>query len=246
MQLMSSTGARLLVVVAALAASSLGASPRKSFASRSGLSSQRRAIPRRHTSRSSSTSPTSWRASTELVVTTDWAGIAVALANKQVDIAWMGPWGYVLANNEGGGAGDRDGQVQRPAELSCDHRIPRRDVKIARSGPEDAKGPSGCRWPMPAPHPAGWSPPTSFKTLGIRPKGVLGITATAPRMPRRYLSVINDQGGSCVFDYDRNMNRLHRARHLQGCIRSRSSGNPIPLPNDPLVMRADLEPGAGQ
>jgi phosphonate transport system substrate-binding protein len=38
----------------------------------------------------------------ELVVTTDWAGIAIALANKQADIAWMGPWGYVLANNEGG------------------------------------------------------------------------------------------------------------------------------------------------
>jgi phosphonate transport system substrate-binding protein len=38
----------------------------------------------------------------ELVVTNDWAGIATALANGQADIAWMGPWGYVLAHNEGG------------------------------------------------------------------------------------------------------------------------------------------------
>src|SRR5262245_50536808 len=38
----------------------------------------------------------------ELVVTNDWAGIAIALANKQADVAWMGPWGYVLAHNEGG------------------------------------------------------------------------------------------------------------------------------------------------
>src|SRR5262245_66442296 len=38
----------------------------------------------------------------ELVVTNDWAGIAIALANQQADVAWMGPWGYVLAHNEGG------------------------------------------------------------------------------------------------------------------------------------------------
>jgi len=38
----------------------------------------------------------------DLVATTDWAGIAVALANDQVDVAWMGPWGYILANNDSG------------------------------------------------------------------------------------------------------------------------------------------------
>ena len=27
----------------------------------------------------------------DLTATTDWAGISVALANKQVDLAWMGP-----------------------------------------------------------------------------------------------------------------------------------------------------------
>src|SRR5215472_16699427 len=37
-----------------------------------------------------------------LVATTDWAGISVALANEQVDVAWMGPWGYVLANADSG------------------------------------------------------------------------------------------------------------------------------------------------
>src|SRR5262249_53143795 len=38
----------------------------------------------------------------DLVATTDWAGVAVALANNQVDLAWMGPWGYVLANDDSG------------------------------------------------------------------------------------------------------------------------------------------------
>src|SRR5262245_61668140 len=38
----------------------------------------------------------------DLVATTDWAGISVALANKQVDLAWIGPWGYVLAHDDSG------------------------------------------------------------------------------------------------------------------------------------------------
>ena len=38
----------------------------------------------------------------DLQATTDWAGISVALANKQVDVAWMGPWGYILANDDSG------------------------------------------------------------------------------------------------------------------------------------------------
>src|SRR5699024_8517482 len=38
----------------------------------------------------------------ELKVTNDWAGISVALSTGQVDVAWMGPWGYVLAHHESG------------------------------------------------------------------------------------------------------------------------------------------------
>lgn len=36
----------------------------------------------------------------ELQETTEWAGIGVALASEQVDVAWLGPWGYVLARDE--------------------------------------------------------------------------------------------------------------------------------------------------
>mgnify|MGYP000949363399 CR=1 FL=1 len=35
----------------------------------------------------------------ELVATTDWAGMAVAMGSGQLDLAWMGPWGYIIANN---------------------------------------------------------------------------------------------------------------------------------------------------
>jgi phosphonate transport system substrate-binding protein len=34
-----------------------------------------------------------------LVSTTDWAGMAVAMGSGQLNVAWMGPWGYIIANN---------------------------------------------------------------------------------------------------------------------------------------------------
>src|SRR5258707_520303 len=38
----------------------------------------------------------------DLVATTDWAGMAVAMGSGQLDLAWMGPWGYIIANNSTG------------------------------------------------------------------------------------------------------------------------------------------------
>jgi len=34
----------------------------------------------------------------DLAVTTDWAGLAVAMGSGNLDLAWMGPWGYMLAH----------------------------------------------------------------------------------------------------------------------------------------------------
>ena len=38
----------------------------------------------------------------ELRTVDSWEGLAKSLANGETDIALMGPWGYVLANNEAG------------------------------------------------------------------------------------------------------------------------------------------------
>src|SRR5262249_54239053 len=62
----------------------------------------------------------------DLVVTNDWASIAVALANEQADVAWMGPWGYVLANAEGG--------AQAIATVKYDGRPFYNAIIIARPG----------------------------------------------------------------------------------------------------------------
>ena len=59
-----------------------------------------------------------------LEATTDWAGIAVALASGQVDVAWMGPWGYVIAHNQGCRRRDRHGKVRRQTGLPRDRHRP--------------------------------------------------------------------------------------------------------------------------
>lgn len=38
----------------------------------------------------------------DLAVTTDWAGLAVAMGSGHLDVAWMGPWGYMLAHQASG------------------------------------------------------------------------------------------------------------------------------------------------
>jgi phosphonate transport system substrate-binding protein len=171
----------------------------------------------------------------ELVVTTDWAGIAVALANKQADIAWMGPWGYVLANNEGG--------AQAVATVKYDGKpnyhaiiVARPDLRIAK-WPEDAKG---LRLSLAdAGSTSGWLIPTYyFKTVGIDPRTYFQYRDGASH-GAQILSVINGQV-DLASDYDRNMNSFiergtFKADEVQVVWKS------APLPNDPLVVRAGLD-----
>ena len=171
----------------------------------------------------------------ELVVTTDWAGIAVALANGQADIAWMGPWGYVLANNEGGAQAiatvKYNGKPSYHAII-----VSRPDTRIEK-WPEDAKGlrlsladvGSTSGWLVPAYY---------FKTIGIDPKTFFQYRDGASHAAQ-ILSVINAQV-DLASDYDRNMNSfIDRGTFKPEQIKVVWTSDP--LPNDPLVVRADLD-----
>jgi phosphonate transport system substrate-binding protein len=172
----------------------------------------------------------------ELVVTTDWAGIAVALANKQADIAWMGPWGYVLANNEG--------DAQAIATVKYNGKPTYHSIIVARPGtkidkwPEDAKG---LRISFAdAGSTSGWLIPTHwFKTQNTDPKAYFqyrdGVSHAA-----QVLSVVNEQADLAT-DFDRNLNAIIdrgaiKADQVKVVWRS------DPLPNDPIVVRAGLDP----
>ncbi|MGE8943698.1 phosphate/phosphite/phosphonate ABC transporter substrate-binding protein [Leptospira interrogans] len=171
----------------------------------------------------------------ELVVTTDWAGIAVALANGQADIAWMGPWGYVLANSEGGAQAiatvKYNGKPSYHAII-----VSRPDTKIEK-WPEDAKG---LRLSLAdVGSTSGWLVPTYyFKTIGIDPKTFFQYRDGASHAAQ-ILSVINDQV-DLASDFDRNMSSfIDRGTFKPEQIKVVWTSDP--LPNDPLVVRADLD-----
>lgn len=172
----------------------------------------------------------------ELAVTTDWAGIAVALANKQADIAWMGPWGYVLANSEGG--------AQAIATVKYNGRPTYHSIIVARPGtkidkwPDDAKG---LRMAFAdAGSTSGWLIPTHwFMTQKIDPKTFFQYRDGASHAAQ-VLSVVNEQMDLAT-DFDRNLNGLID----RGAVRAdqvKVVWKSDPLPNDPLVVRADFDP----
>jgi phosphonate transport system substrate-binding protein len=74
----------------------------------------------------------------DLSTTTDWAGMAVAMGSGQLDVAWMGPWGYVIANAATGcravATAKYDGKPIYHAII-----IARPDLRIVRF-PADTKG----------------------------------------------------------------------------------------------------------
>lgn len=171
----------------------------------------------------------------ELTATTDWAGVSIALVNKQADIAWMGPWGYVLANAEGGG--------QAIATVKYDDKpfyhsiiVARSDTKIAKF-PDDAKDQRLSLADVGST--SGWLIPTHFfKTAGIDPKTYFKYRDGASHAAQ-ILSVINGQV-DVASDYDRNMNGFiergtFKADQIKVVWKS------APLPNDPLVVREGLD-----
>jgi phosphonate transport system substrate-binding protein len=102
-----------------------------------------------------------------LEATTDWAGIAVALASGQVDVAWMGPWGYVIAHNKDAGdaitAAKYDGKPIYHAIV-----IARPDLEI-KKWPDDGKGLRMSFADVGSS--SGWLAPTFwFKSRGRDPK----------------------------------------------------------------------------
>jgi phosphonate transport system substrate-binding protein len=172
----------------------------------------------------------------EMVVTTDWAGIAIALANNQADIAWMGPWGYVLANQEG--------NAQAIATVKYDGKptyhaiiLGRPDLKIAK-WPEDAKGLSLSL--ADAGSTSGWLIPSHyFKTRNIDPKTFFKYRDGASHAAN--VTAVATGQVDLASDYDRNF----RAMVEKGVVKATDAQivwTSDPLPNDPLVVRDGLDP----
>lgn len=172
----------------------------------------------------------------DLVVTNDWAGIAIALANGQADLAWMGPWGYVLAHHQGG--------AQAIATVKYDGRPFYHAIILARPGltinswPEGAKGLRISFADVGST--SGWLIPTHyFRMRGIDPKTFFQYRDGASH-PANVTAVANSQVDLAT-DFDRNFNGM-ADRGLVKRDEVRIVWQSEPLPNDPLVVRAGFDP----
>lgn len=172
----------------------------------------------------------------DLTVTTDWAGIAVALSTGQVDLAWMGPWGFVLAKDRA--------NAEALAVVKYQDKPTYQAIILARPGlaiarfPEDAKGLSISF--ADAGSTSGWLVPHYwFKARGIDPRRYFRYRDGASH-PANVLAVANGQVDLAT-DYDRNLAAMIAAGRVQaGQVQVVWRSDP--LPNDALAVRADLDP----
>lgn len=172
----------------------------------------------------------------DLVATTDWAGISVALANDQVDLAWMGPWGYVLANNDSG--------VTPLATVKYDGKpiyhaivVARPDLAIA-TWPDDGKGLKMSFADVGST--SGWLIPTNwFKGRGIDPKTYFQYTEGATHAANE-IAVANGQSDLAT-DFDRNRNAMIEGGKLDAKA-TKIVWTSDPLPNDAIAVRKGFDP----
>ncbi len=171
----------------------------------------------------------------ELRVTTDWAGIAVALGSGQADAAWMGPWGFVLARARAGAEAIATVLYQgRPTYHAI--IIAKPDLAIARF-PEDARGMSISF--ADAGSTSGWLIPHHwFQTQGIDPRAFFRYRDGASHAAN-VISIASGQVDLAT-DFDRNLDTMIAAGRIRA-DQVRVVWRSEPLPNDALAVRHDLD-----
>jgi phosphonate transport system substrate-binding protein len=176
----------------------------------------------------------------ELSSTTDWAGIAVAMGSGQVDAAWMGPWGYIIANNASG--------CQAVATVKYDEKpiyhaiiIARPDLEVGKF-PESTKGKSISFADVGST--SGWLIPTYYakEVWKIDPKTFWNYREGATHAANEV--AVSSAQVDLATDFDRNRNAMIATGKVK------EDANKIvwtsdPLPNDaialPVNASADLK-----
>jgi phosphonate transport system substrate-binding protein len=171
----------------------------------------------------------------DLVATTDWAGISVALANKQVDLAWMGPWGYILAHDDSGvraiATAKYDGKPIYHAIVVC-------KPGLVKGWPEGGRGKRVSFADVGST--SGWLIPTAwFKTRGIEPKQYFSYSDGSTHAANE-IAVASGQV-DCATDFDRNRNAMIEGGRLErGATEIVWTSDP--LPNDAIAVPKDFDP----
>jgi len=172
----------------------------------------------------------------ELTAVDSWGGISVALGADQLDMAWMGPFGYVLANERAG--------AQAIATVKYDDKpiyhaivVGQPDFEV-NTWPDDAKGKSISFAEVSST--SGWLVPTFwFKERGIDPKTYFKYTEGASH-PANELAVATGQVDFAT-DFDRNRNSMISSGKLKETD-TKIVWTSDPLPNDAIGLRKGFDP----
>lgn len=174
----------------------------------------------------------------ELRTVDSWEGLAKSLANGETDLALMGPWGYVLANNEAG--------AQVVSTILYDGRPEYYAIMITHpdsgiKSPADLKGRTFAFGDKGST--SGYLIPLHyFMTQGINPD-----THFAKLLHTKH-QAIETQVTAGVLDAGADYNRNRNAMIEQGLIKAEGSvviWQSAPLPNDAFAVSAALHRDAG-
>lgn len=176
----------------------------------------------------------------DLVATTDWAGMAVAMGSGQLDLAWMGPWGYIIANSSTG--------CTAVATVKYDDKpvyyaiiIGKPDLKVTKF-PDDTKGMSISFADVGST--SGWLIPSWYakEVWKIDPKTFWKYTEGATHAANE-MAV---QGGQAdmATDFDRNRNAMISSGRVKADS-NKILWTSAPLPNDAIAIPKDAPQGFG-
>jgi len=170
----------------------------------------------------------------DLQTTTDWAGMAVAMGGGNVDVAWMGPWGYIIANNAT--------NCETVATVKYDDKpiyhaiiIARPEIQVAKF-PDDTKGKSISFADVGST--SGWLIPTYYakEVWKIDPRAFWTYNEGATHAANEV--AVSAGQVDLATDFDRNRN----AMLASGKVTEQSNKivwTSDPLPNDAIALPAD-------
>ena len=173
----------------------------------------------------------------DLKATTDWAGMAMAMGSGQLDVAWMGPWGYVIAHAATGcqavATANYDGKPIYHAII-----IGRPDLQIAHF-PDDTKGRSISFADVGST--SGWLIPTYYakEIWKIDPRAFWKYNEGATHAANE-IAVSSGQVDMAT-DFDRNRTAMIESGKVKPDA-NRIRWTSDPLPNDAIALPATASP----
>jgi len=177
----------------------------------------------------------------KVTVTEDWVGISEALRSGTLDAAWLGPWGYVLANHN-------EPSIQAIATVKYKEKptyyavlMARADAPFNTLDEAIAQSQNGKKLKLSLADvgsTSGWLIPQSeFKRRNLDPKKVFDYSEGASHAAQA-IAVISEQV-DIASDYDRNLDVLTSTKRIDQS-KIKIIWKSEPLPNDPIAIRGGL------